>query len=338
MMLTRMLRSVGLMAAMSLIATASSAETKLLLSHIFPSTHPLVTGVLTPWAKDIETATQGRVKIEFAPSSLAPPPGQLDMVQKGIADIGIQFTGIVPNRLHFEMITELPGPTATAEQLTRALWSTHEAYFAKSREYKDLQVLAVFSFPQQDFFCMKACPATLADFKSMKILTTPSTSSKQFGALTSGIVAVPAVRYFEPVSKGTVDAYAGTTAMEVVSLNLAPSTKAILRLKDQRTSGSFVVTVNPASWKKLSAEDQKAIMSQSGAAFAKRMAALDAAIAGAYKKLEDDGIKLQMASAALDADLKKAFDPLDDEWVKESSKRGIDGEAALKHFRTEVVK
>lgn len=45
-----------------------------------------------------------------------------------------------------------------------------------------------------------------------------------------------------------------------------------------------------------------------------------------------------MASAALEAELKKAFDPLDDEWVKESSKRGIDGEAALKHFHTEVVK
>ena len=320
------------------LAGSAMAQTTLLLSHIFPPQHPLVTQVLVPWAKDVDAKTSGRVKIDFAASSLAPPPGQLEMVQKGIADIGLQFAGVVPNRLHFELLTELPGTAGTAAQMTRALWSTYEQHFSKSNEYKGVQLVALLTFPQQDFFCLKACPATLEEMKSLKILTTPSTSSRQYGALTSGVVAVPAVRYFEPVSKGVVDAYAGTTALDAVSLNLVPHTKGILRFKDLGTAGSFAMVVNPGKWNKISAADRSAIMALGGTAFAARMGALDEAVAGAYKRIEESGVKVQEASPQLNADLKKAYAFLEEDWVKEASRRGIDGAAALRHYREQVRK
>lgn len=337
-MLLKSLSVMSLAAALIGAAGAAQAQTKLLLSHIFPAQHPLVTQVLTPWATDVERVTQGRVKVEFAPSSLAPPPGQLDMVQKGIADVGLQFAGVVPNRLHFELLTEIPGPSGTAAQMSRALWSTYETHFSKSGEYKGLQLHALFAFPPQDFFCMKACPTSVAELKSMKILTTPSTSARQYGAVTSGVVAVPAIRYFEPVSKGVVDAYAATTAMEAVGLNLAPHTKAILRFKNLSTAGPFAMVINPAKWKEISGEDQKAISALGGMAFASRLKALDDALAGALARLESQGIKPVQASDAFNAELAKAFDFLDDDWIKEASKRGIDGKAALKHYREQVVK
>lgn len=331
-------RALLLAGAMLACAGTASAQTRLLLSHFFPAQHPLVTQVITPWAADVERVTQGRVKVELAPSSLAPPPGQLDMVQKGIADVGLQFAGVVPNRLHFELLTEIPGPSGTAVQMSRALWSTYEAFFNKSSQYKGLHLHALFSFPPQDFFCMKACPTSVADMKSMKILTTPSTSARQYGAVTSGVVAVPAIRYFEPVSKGVVDAFAATTAMEVMGLNLAPHTKAILRFKDLSTAGPFAFVINPAKWKEIGIEDQKAIQALGGAAFTARMKALDDALSGALAKLDALGIKPVQASAAFNAELAKAYDFLDDEWVKEAGKRGIDGAAALRHYREQVRK
>lgn len=332
------LKALTLAAALLAVAGTASAQTKLLLSHIFPAQHPLVTQVLTPWAADVDRVTQGRVKVEFAPSSLAPPPGQLDMVQKGIADIGLQFAGVVPNRLHFELITEIPGPHGSAVQMSRALWSTYETYFSKSSEYKGVQLHALFTFPAQDFFCMKACPTNVAELKSMKILTTPSTSARQYGAVTTGVVAVPAIRYFEPVSKGVVDAFAATTAMEVVGLNLAPHAKAILRFKNLSTAGPFAMVINPAKWKEIGAEDQKAIQALGGAAFAARLKALDEGLAGALARLESQGIKPVQASESFNADLAKAYDFLDDEWVKEAGKRGIDGAAALRHYRSQIAK
>lgn len=320
------------------LAPVATAQTTLLFSHIFPAQHALVTQVLRPWARDVEQATAGRVKIDFAPSSLAPPPKQLDMVQEGIADIGLQFAGVIPNRMHFELLTELPGTAGTSAQMSRALWATHERHFSKAGEYKRVHLLGLITFPQQDFFCIKPCPATLEDMKGMKILTTPSTSSRQFGALTSGIVAVPAVRYFEPVSKGVVDAYAGTTVLDALSLNLVPHTKAMLKFKDLGTAGSFALVVNDAKWRRISPEDRKAVMGVSGAALASRMAVLDEAVTAASRKILEGGVAVQEASAQLNGDLKNAYAFLEEEWVKEAGKRGIDGAAALRFYREQVVK
>ncbi len=118
---------------LSIAQGAALAQTKLLLSTFFPATHPIYADVLVPWAKSVEPATQGRVKIEFSASSLAPPPGQLDMVQRGIADVALQYTGVVPNRLQLELLTELPGPVSDSAQMSQALWNTHERHFRKRR-------------------------------------------------------------------------------------------------------------------------------------------------------------------------------------------------------------
>lgn len=318
--------------------SAALAETKLLLSTFFPSGHPVYARVLVPWAKDVEVATQGRVKVEFAASSLAPPPGQLDMVQKGVADIALQYAGVVPKRLQPELLTELPGPGGTAMAMSRALWDTHERFFQKDDRYKGVKLLTLFVFPTQNFYCVKECFTRIDEFRSAKIATTPSTSARQFGALTSGIVAGPAARYFEVVSKGIVDAYAAVTPMEVVSFNLAPSTKGMIKLKDLETAGPFALVLNSRKWDGLSDADKAAIQRLSGRAFAERMVELENAAEAATKQLLQAGLKVSQASDQLNADLRKAFAFLEAEWVKEADSRGIDGAAALRFYREQVAK
>lgn len=328
----------GALAAIALAAAASAqAETKLLLSTFFPSTHPIYARVLVPWAKDVEAGTQGRVKVEFAASSLAPPPGQLDMVQRGIADVALQFTGVVPNRLQPELLTELPGPVASSVQMSQALWTTHERYFAKdAARYKGLHLLALVVFPPQEFFCVKECPSGIEQIRSSKIATTPGTAARQFGALTSGVVAGPAVRYFEVVSKGIVDAYVGVTPIDAISFNLAPSTTGMLRLKDLGTAGSFSLVMNAGKWSALGAADRAAIDKLSGAAFGARMAVLDETNVAAAKKLADGGMKTHDAGAAMVGGLSSAFAFLDDDWKREVNRRGIDAAAALAFYRSQL--
>ena len=67
-------------------AGSASAQTKLLLSTFFPPAHPIYSQVMQPWAAEVEKATGGSIKIEFSPNSLAPPPGQLDLVGPYIGD------------------------------------------------------------------------------------------------------------------------------------------------------------------------------------------------------------------------------------------------------------
>ncbi len=326
------------LAALAFVAaTPAHAETKLLLSTFFPSTHPVYAQVLVPWAKEVETGTQSRVKVEFATSSLAPPPGQLDMVQRGIADVALQYTGVVPNRLQPELLTELPGVVGTSAQMSKALWATHERFLAKDdSRYKGVQLLSLIVFPPQEFFCVKACPTSVDQIRSSKIATTPSTSARQYGALTNGVVAGPAVRYFELVSKGIVDAYTAVTPIDALSFNLAPSTTGMLRMRSLGTAASFALVVNPRKWSSLEAADRALIERLSGASFGARMAALDEANVASLKKLADGGVKFQDAGAQLNADLHKAFAFLDDDWKLEAAKRGIDAAAALKFYREQL--
>lgn len=327
----------GLAAIFLTAATSACAETKLLLSTFFPTTHPIYAQVLVPWAKDVEAKTQGRVKVEFAASSLAPPPGQLDMVQRGIADISLQFAGVAPNRLQPELVTELPGPVGTSVQMSAALWATNERFFSKDAgRYRGLHLLALVAFPPQEFFCVKTCPSGIDAIRSSKIATTPGTVARQYGALTSGVVAGPAVRYFEVVSKGIVDSYAGVTAMDALSFNLAPSTTGILRARGVGSAGSFALVVNAGKWSAIEAADRTAIDALSGAAFAARMAALDTANAAALKKLTDSGVAVQEVDASFETALRKAWTFLDDEWKQEAGKRGFDAAAALTFYRQQV--
>lgn len=314
------------------------AQTTLLLSTFFTSTHPIYADVMVPWAKSVETATQGRVKIEFSPGSLAPPPGQLDMVQKGIADVTLQFAGVVPNRMQLELITELPGPVSDSVGMSRALWNTHERFFHKADQYKGLHLLALITFPTQELFCVKELYSTIEQLRAAKIATTPGTPAHQYGALTGGIVAGPAVRFFETVSKGIVDAFAGITAIDVISFNLAPSTRCAINFQDLRTAGSFALVMNERKWKGLSDADRAAIDATAGAAFADRMSAMDRANTASIKKLSDAGVAFIDADPTLNAELRKAWRFLEDEWITEAGKRGVDGAAALAFYREQVQK
>lgn len=319
-------------------AGSAMAETKLLFSTFFPQTHPIIAKVMVPWMKDVEAATNGRVKVEMASASLAPPPGQMDMVQKGVADIALQYTGVVPKRLQPELMTELPGTTGSSAAMSRALWETHQKYFAKDDRYKGTELLSLFVFPTQHFFCMKECFTTIEQFRSAKIATTPGTAARQYGALTSGIVAGPAVRYFEVVSKGIVDGYGAITAPDIYSFNLAPSTAGMLQLKELGTAGSFALLMNEGKWKSLPAADREAIAKLSGAAFTARMAEMDKADEEALKKMAAGGIKISEVNPKLLAELRKAYAFLDEEWIKDASARGIDAKAALQFYRDQLRK
>lgn len=329
-------RWAALVFGLALAHGAAFAQTKLLLSTFFPATHPIYSEVMAPWAQSVETATQGRVRIEFSPSSLAPPPGQLDMVQKGIADVTMQFAGVVPNRMQLELITELPGPVSDSAGMSLALWNTHDRFFRKADQYKGLHLLALFTFPPQELYCMKESYSSVEQLRGAKIATTPGTAARQYGALTGGVVAGPAVRFFETVSKGIVDAFAGITPIDVISFNLAPSTHCAIRFPDLRTAGSFALVVNERRWKELSQADRAAIEATAGAAFAERMSALDRANGAATKKLSDAGVRFIDASPEFTAELRKAWRFLDDEWIAEAGKRGVDGAAALAFYRDQV--
>lgn len=325
-------------AAYCLAATAASAETKLLFSTFFPPQHVLVTDMLQPWAQEVAAATGGEVVVEFAASSLAPPPEQMDMVQKGIADVTVQFAGVVPNRLSTLLIGAVPGPTGTAEAMSVALWRTQEQHFAAADEFDGVKMLSVFAFPPQMMFGTTDAPIlTYEEMQGARIATTPGLAAAAFGAVSSGVVAGPAFRYFELVSKGMVDAYVAVTPIDVVGFNLARSTRTATDLGTLGTAGTFALVMNERAWRGLSAEHRAAIEALSGEVFARATRALDARNAALIEELKAGGMAFGTLPEALETRLAEAFAFIEDDWVASVGAKGVDGEAALAFYRAAIA-
>lgn len=310
------------------------AETKLLFSTFFPKAHTLVADVLEPWAEAIRQETNGEVVIEFAAASLAPPPGQLDMVEKGIADISVQFTGLLPNRLTPYMITEVPGPVSTTEAMSVALWRTYEKHLSQAGKLDGLHVLSTFSFPPQWMFGTRDQRLeTLDQLKQAKIATTPGSPASAYGSVTSGVIAGPVFRYFELVSKGMVDAYVTVTPIDVLGFNLLAHTKTATDMGDLGTSGSFVLVINERKWRGLSQSAQESIARLSGEAFARRLGKVDEKNAAAIEAIKGAGVSFAPLSSELSKELGSAFAAVKAGWVEKVGAMGVDGEAALKFYR-----
>lgn len=89
--------------------------TVLRFSHFWPATSAMQTDVFEPWAKKLETESNGRLKVEIYPSAtLSKPDVTYDSAAKGTIDIGSQLQGYTAGRFPLSQIAELPGLSNSA--------------------------------------------------------------------------------------------------------------------------------------------------------------------------------------------------------------------------------
>jgi len=80
----------SLMLGVALACGSAMAQTVTLkLASFEPATAPITGGVLTPWARDVEAASGGTLRIEIFPGGTLGrnPLQQLKLVQDGVADL-----------------------------------------------------------------------------------------------------------------------------------------------------------------------------------------------------------------------------------------------------------
>lgn len=327
----------GLAIALQAGQAAAQTTTFIFNSFVQPK-HPLNTLVLLPWAQDVERATQGRVKITIPPTTAAPPPQVMDATQKGIVDGGYVFNGFVANQIRLVQLAHLPWGNGPTEAMSVALWRTHQQFFAKAGEYKNVELVGLFLLPQGEIYSMKGPLTSVKDFAGIKVWALPGTAARVMEALKAGVVATPAVRSHETISAGTVDAFAGTSLSDNRAFNTLQYAKSITQIPGGLNSPSFSMFFNRTKWASLKPEDREAILKLTGEHFARRFAAIDKnereVIAEATDKMK---IPLIKASAEFVADLRKVTQFLEDEWLAEAAKLGVDGPAALKFYRDTVA-
>ncbi len=328
----------SLAAALALIAGASgaSAQTVLTMSSWVPPTHSLTRDVLQVWAKQVEQATNGRVKFEMLPKHPSAAPGTFDAVRDDLVDVSFVTASYTPARHPLPLMAELPGSGATAEINSVAFSRVHWKYFQPANEYKGVKLLGVFTHGPGQMFTVKKQVTSVADLAGMKIRTGGGISEAAAKLLGASPFVKPAPESYELLSSGVAD---GTffPIESIKSFNLDKVVKYATFFPGGFYSSSFGFFMNQDKWDKLSKQDQDAIMSVSGEHLARLAGkSWDAADRGGLEALKAANVTIIEASPAFVADVRQRTAPLVQEWIKSANAKGVDGAAAWAMYQDEL--
>ncbi|WP_439114194.1 TRAP transporter substrate-binding protein [Hydrogenophaga sp.] len=335
MIFRRTLCATALLMALPIGAMAQSSN--LLLNSFLAPQHPVTNMVIKPWAEKIGQVTEGRVKVDVAPSSLAAPNQQMASVNKGVFDIAYQFHGLMAEQVKLNQIAHLPFVNSTAKGSSVALWRTYQKHFVKANELGSVHVLAMFVLPPGVMYGMKGSIDGVDKLKGRKIYALPGVPAELLEAAGAGVVAAPAARSHEIVSGKTVDAFVGYSVSDANGLKTLSYATDVTDLPGNLTAPSFVLFINKKRWDALSEKDRKAIESISGEAFAQNMKMYDDLEAKIRADAAAKGIKFHMASESFQKDLRALAAPITEEWLKDAQKAGVNGPQALDFYRTQAV-
>ena len=326
--MSKLLATASLAAAMlSIGSMGASAQEVLKISSWIPP-HSVNQVLFPQWIAAIEKATNGRVtgKVEF---DLAPPPGQIDLIQDGAADVAWIFHGYNPGRFWTSKLIELPGFEGDAEAASVAHWRAHEKFFAAADEYKGVQVIAMMTHGPGQVH-MREPIAKLDDMKGKKIRIGGGVSADVATAMGVVGVQVPAPKVYETLSGGVADGVwmPMETNKSLRLYEVAPNT---YTMPGGLYRGSFSIIMSDAALARLSEEDRKAVLSTTGEALSAMAgkAWADADIEG-YENAKKVGVKFTEASAEDQAAFAAVAKQVRDKVVKEVADNAkVDAEAAV---------
>lgn len=228
---------------------------ELKLAHFWPSAHQIETEFVLNWAKAIEEATNGRVKITSYPGETLLKAAEIyDGVVTGIADIGISCYAYTRGRFPVMEVFELPGITYKNSKVSsRTAWEG--AKKLNPAELQDTKHLMIFS-TGPGVLMTKSPVQKLSDLEGMEIRAT-GISAETLKLLGATPVAMPQSEAYEALSKG------------VVKGNLAPLETLkgwkFAEVVDYVTDAPFLyntlffMVMNQSKWDSLPADVQQAI-------------------------------------------------------------------------------
>ena len=125
------------------VAGSARAETNLVMSSWLPPLHPVVTKVMTPWAKDVAKVTEGRVTVRVLSKPLGPPPAHFDMAADGVADVTYGLHSFTKDdRFLRSRIGQFSFIGDNATGASKAYWEVYSGQLEAQKEHAGVKLLA----------------------------------------------------------------------------------------------------------------------------------------------------------------------------------------------------
>lgn len=336
------MRTLTLFATAALVGTLTAAparaQTTLTASSWVPPKHPLTENILVAWTKEVEQATQGRLKFNVLPKAPVAPPQTFDAVKDGVIDVSFTVQGYTPGQFVLTKMTEFGFLGDSAESISVAYQRMHEKHLAKHDEHKGVKVIAVFSHGPGHMYSIKSPIVSVADLANMKIRVGGGVVNDYTKALGASPLLKPASESFQMLQSGVADGifFPGES---ISGFKLTSLIKHATLVPGGLYNTSFVMMMNEAKYNALPAADKAAIDKLSGEHFARLAGkAWDAADAAGIDAMKAAGIEIRKANDTFINDAKSKVAPVEQAWVEQIKAKGIDGSAVMKEFRAEIAK
>ena len=252
----------ALMAGMTLAAGNAAAQVvNLKFSHFLGPASFFQVDLVVPWAKELESRTNGRVKVDVydGSSPLGKVTEQASQVRAGTVDIALGLRGAEGDRFPGSSIIELPFLVKDALSGSRMLWSLYRDGML-AEEYKDYKVLALTVHDPGLIHTMSKRVLNLADLKGVRLRSpnkSVSAALEQAGAVPVFLLpneVMPAVK------EGKIDGIVTNWANPLQGFNDYMK----FHTDTQFYASAFFIVMNRASYDGLPTDIRAVLDSMSG--------------------------------------------------------------------------
>lgn len=305
------------------------------------TTAPLAVYGHYPWAKDVEAATNGKVKIEMFPSDtlFKTKTEAFEAVIANVTDIAFMFSWSYSPQLDLIDALTIPFAAPNAEVASRATWRLYETFPEIRDQWKDVKLLTAWTTGPYYFTSTKKQIKTLEDFKSMKIRTTGGMLTELVKLFGASPMTVPLPNAYENLQKGVIDGLAANSEI-VLGFRTYEITPYFTMVPSTLVSQQLIM--NKKAWDKLPKDIQDQIMSVGGEKGSIRFGggAFDRSDVILDETLAKEGVKITKYTPPPEevARWKEVAQPLAAAWVATMEKRGFANAQKIQDTGLQYVK
>ena len=335
--MTRILFPTVALAAAFACAPAA-AQTVLTLSSWVPPTHSLSVAQ-KEWCDLVAKNANGKIRCNVLPRAVAAPPGTLDAVRNGLADVSFTVHGYTPGRFVLTQMAEFPFLGDSAEPISVAFNKVASKYPEFAAEHQGIKVLAYFTHGPGIVFNTKKPVTRLEDLQGLKWRVGGGMVNEISKALDMNVTLKPAPESYELLTGGVMD---GTLfpAESIESFRIDKVIKHATTFPGGLYNTSFVFMMNQDRYNKLSPEEKKAVDAASGEVAARILGRnWDKVDRRAFGLMQANNVQVTKADAKFINDIKAKTAPLEQKWAQEAKAKGLkDPAKVLAEFRAEIDK
>jgi len=313
-----------LLATLAVAATSASAQTKWDLAAGYPLANPH-TVTLNQFAKDVDIATQGKLKITVHPGgSLFRAPEIMRAVEQGQAPMGEVLMSLLVNQNAVFGLDSVPFLATSFDDSFR-LYQAQKPVLEKLLDKRGVKLLYAVAWPPQGIYAKKEIRSA-ADMKGLKWRAYNPATTRIAQAVGAVPLTIQAAELSQALATGVVDSMMTSGATGVDS-------KIWESLSHFHTVDAWLpknmVVVNAKDFAKLDKPTQDAVLKAAAEAEQKGWERMRGYTNETLAILAKNRMSVVKPTPQLTADMKKIGDELKTDWLKAA---GPDGQEILNAY------